>query len=136
MTKETASELAKIFQAYSEGKQIQINKHSNDNEWDDINVISVDIYTKYLFEGIRLRIKPEPKYVPFTFEEAKKIKDKWVKLKGWTALKNIIAVFNTYVVIFDKDKYGEMDLMQVTFENLLNKYEFEDKTPCGKLIEE
>ena len=128
MTKETASELAKIFQAYSEGKQIQINKHSNDNEWDDINVISVDIYTKYLFEGIRLRIKPESKYIPFTFEDRDLFKDKWMQRHGRQNLVRICTITKNEV-FWDRNN-------SCTYSELLARFEFEDGSPCGKLIKE
>lgn len=132
MEKEKAKELSDILKAYSEGKTIQ--KQALDG-WYDIS----ETYFKYVikdFDRRVLRIKPEKKLVPFTFEDNNLFKDKWVKYKGKTFLKRVITVMSDRIIIFGNDKYNECDFIHVSYEKLLSDYEFEDKSPCGKYIEE
>ena len=73
MEKEKAKKLSELLLAYSNDKIIQIFKG---DEWIDISGELLN--TQIEFELIR--IKPEPKLVPFTRVDHELFKDKWVKL--------------------------------------------------------
>ena len=86
--------------------------------------------------NLEYRIRQEPKLVPFTFEDRELFKDKWIKLKGKAWLKRIVTIMTNNIVIFAVDKYEELDFIHISYEKLLSDYEFDDKTPCGKYINE
>lgn len=60
MTKEKATQLIPLLQAYAEGKTIQYKDY---NRWVDVGEPAFDKHFEY-------RIKPELRYRPWTFEEA------------------------------------------------------------------
>jgi len=119
-----------LKEAFKDGKTIEF---LCDKHW-------VEIERKYgaswQYGIANYRIKPEPKLVPFTFEDNKLFRDRWIKKKGKQSLKRIMTTFYNSVIIFDLDQYSEMETLQITYEKLLLNYEFEDKTPCGKYINE
>jgi len=122
-----------LKEAFENGKIIQYQDAYN--KWIDIKPIS-NLKPKFNGHISRYRIKPEPKLVPFTFEDNKLFRDRWIKKKGKQSLKRIMTTFYNSVIIFDLDQYSEMETLQITYEKLLLNYEFEDKTPCGKYINE
>ena len=121
MDRNKAKELSDILLAYSQGKLIQISNNGNQwVEWIATNPDSIFNYNYY-------RIKPKPKLVPFTFEDNLLFRDKWVKTKGSTGMFKIMFYGNTTVVLNNNT---------ITYLELLNRFEFEDGSPCGKYINE
>ena len=120
MTIEKAKHLAEIFNAYAEGKPIEVFL---DGEWCEItsNGFNFDV------ENDSYRIKKEPKYRPFKndkecFEEMKKHQP-----FGW--LRNnkdfsIITAFNNKVIEFQHSNYDFEDI-------LIHGITFADGQPFG-----
>ena len=123
MTKELALKYSEVLKADGEGKTIQA-KSIMDNKWLDT--------TEPVFDFFRseYRIKPEPKYVPFTFEDSKLFRDKWIYLKAQKTLTRIIHIADDSirsVTIGTGDDFS--------YSELLSLCTFEDGSPCGKLVE-
>lgn len=127
MTRDKAKELVPILQAYSEGKIIQANSVEDNLGWKDLNDITLGIISNFTLNIWRLRIKSEPKLVPFTFEDNLLFRDKYVRYKGCFPLIKIIS-FSPKGVLLGSDA--------ASYEYLFKENEFEDGTPCGKFVEE
>ena len=147
ITKEKAKELSEILKAYSEGKTIQIYIDGTvEGEgvfkgWQDITdfdleylnqndffkeLPSYDYDSSFKMNGL-LRIKPEPKLVPFTFEDnliGRIIKLKSINFKFLITTQNNIGIGISYIPSIIK------------YDQLLNEYCFDDGSPCGKYIEQ
>ena len=124
MDKGRAKKLGEILLAYSRGETIQIQEiYKGFEDISDLN----EILTRTDF--YQLRVKPELKLVPFTFEDNKLFRDKWLRVKGGLPLTKITSF-----------SYKGFDFYQgndiITWEYALKHYEFEDGSPCGKYIEE
>lgn len=116
--------------ALRKGKIIQ---HYNDmfSKWEDINpsfLSFADIFECY-------RIKPEPKYVPFTWEDREQLRGKWIKHKVTgeecmiTQLGKIIKPGVLSHVIKLTETWTSLSII---FDN----YTFLDGSICGKFINE
>src|SRR5699024_6197512 len=105
--------------AFAEGRTIQAKYIGIPNEgiWVDDPAPYFD-NSKYEF-----RIKPEPKYIPFTFEDREELRGKWVRRKG----------VNDELVIYNLSK---IRVNGCTWEQSLEEFEFLDGTPFGKLVDE
>ena len=121
MTKEKAKHLAEIFNAYADGKPIEVFLHG---EWSEI------IQGKYYFdiEDECYRIKKTPNYRPF--KNAKEFLDEMQKHKpvGWLVSDkafSIITAFNNEVIEFGNSNYK--------FEEILinGRITFADGQPFG-----
>jgi len=117
MNQKQAKELLPFITAFAEGKEI---------EWfDGIKWVSLpnpnweNLYTPIV------RIKPEPKYIPFTFEDAEFLIGKLIKDKHTNSIFIIIGV-NAVGIMITIDNY-------ISFKNLLENYTFLDGSPCGKI---
>lgn len=77
---------------------------------------------------LEYRIKPEPKLVPFTFEDNLLFRDKWITEKGYTNISKVVKIFHNNIHIGDGRVF--------TYSELLHRCEFEDGSPCGKYINE
>ena len=149
MTKEKAKELSDILKAYSEGKTIQIyvdgtiEKMGVFKGWQDIIEFDLDYFKQHEFfeqlpsydysssfkmNGL-LRIKPELKLVPFTFEDNLLFRDKWIYNKD-KELPGIMRILSY------NDSNVHVEFGAIGYIHLLNKYCFEDGSPCGKYVEE
>ena len=118
MTKEKAKELSDILLAYSQGKTIQTQSFFG--PWYDL----AGFYMEYL--NFNLRIKPESKLVPFTFED---------ELLG----RKIIYSDGTRAMITAQKKDGVYiggSLNLTSYSSLISTTKFEDGSPCGKYINE
>lgn len=124
MTRERARELLPIMKAYSEGKDLQCKHktHSPDIPWENA------LYPTFSSDLI-YRVKPEPKYIPFTFEDRDMFKDRWIYSKEYGNLTKIIHIEDDSV---RSVTIGTGDAF--SYSELLNLYTFEDGTPCGKLV--
>ena len=112
MTREQAKHLAEIFNAYAEGKTIEVLL---DGEWGevDLNEYSFDERESY-------RIKKEPKYRPFS--NPKKCWEEMQKYQpfGWVKCKNE----DWYIVYVEVNN-------DCDFKFCFKKYVFTDGTPFG-----
>ena len=120
MIAERAMELMPIIQAFANGEKIQVLNAIN--LWQDIVNTDFGDYKNY-------RIKPEPKLVPFTFEDKQYFKNLWVKSKEHDTLNSLVQISKDDVLM----TYGVKNI-RVTYSQLLKNYEFEDNSPCGKYI--
>ena len=126
MNRNRAKYLTPIIQAFSNGKIIEY-KSSSSNGWSTMNGDEFVI----LNNNYDYRIKTEPKLVPFTFEDNKEFKDKWVKSKSGKALQRIVQVgLDSVLLVYGSNPF------RYTYEELLEKYVFEDGSPCGKYTTE
>ena len=113
--------LLPVFQAFVNGKQIQ-RKSEITGLWEDRFFPDFDPHHEY-------RVKPEKKLVPFTVEDIELLKGRWFKHKNKDCHScfQIIGVFPDKIMFFG----GE-----ILYSTLLESFEFEDGTPCGKYVEE
>ena len=105
--------------AFAEGKTIQsiYKVEGAQNEWKDDNF---PLWNNPLFE---FRIKPEPMYIPLTFEDREELRGKWVRNK------QSHNEFMLYLI-------DEEGVNGYTWAGALEVLEFIDGTPFGKLVEE
>lgn len=75
----------------------------------------------------KYRIKPEPKYIPFTWEDREELRGKWLKRKDYNVEKLPTTICNKDVMIGDQF---------YSYKELLKDFTFLDGTPCGKLVKE
>ena len=122
MTPERAKELLPIITAYSNGEPVEY--------WTGVKWIKKSIDAGWVDEQ-KYRIKPEPKLVPFTFEDRQYFKNLWVKSKEHDTLNSLVQISKDDVLM----TYGVKNI-RVTYSQLLKNYEFEDNSPCGKYINE
>lgn len=114
---------AKEKKAFEEGKVIQEwNLDSDNPKW--YTMVEAAFHRK----GYKWRIKPEPKYVPFT--DPMELKGKWVCYKHSPNSIWMITKINT------KGKNVYSDGAWRGMENMLDDYTMEDGSPCGVLVEE
>jgi len=120
MTKAQAKELSEILKAYSEGKIIQRREFTY-NEFEDVPLPL--LYAE--IGNYEYRIKPQPRLVPFIFEDRDLFKDRWFKFKNCSTLCKITGMNK------DEVYFGEHIF---SYESLLKYFTFEDNSPCGKYI--
>lgn len=96
MTKQDAGKFWPIIKAYSEGKAVQFNRMPGG--WNDIDNPDFGGYVE------SYRIKPEPKYVPFTFSDYSLLIGKFIKSKSIhdPAIEIIIKVSRQGVTVADR----------------------------------
>ena len=109
----TTAEIIAVMQAHEDGKEIEYRngyyptwKRTPNPLWD--------------WSTTDYRVKPEPEYIPFTFEDAEFLLGKVVKNKKENFLTVITWCFNEAVNMGD-------------FKQLLCDYTFLDGSPCGKI---
>lgn len=126
MTREEAKQLLPVIQAYAEGKTIEFLNYRN--MWEEIEDVLFCKEPKYY------RIKPEPKYKPFTTKE-----ECWNEMMkhqpfGWltskktdnNALIGYVGGLNNIYISF---MAGESEAYSA--EMLFDNYKFVDGTPFG-----
>jgi hypothetical protein len=124
MTKERAKELLPLINAYVEGKIIQFKDLNN--EWVDLPDPNFDDNRINSY-----RIKHEPKYRPWTFEEA--------PLNVMFASKNTETKLRFAFYLVNPSGYKDFPGSIFTFEEMLKDFLYSSdngKTwlPCGTLI--
>ena len=125
MTREEAKQLLPIIQAFAEGKEIQ---QTDGSDWYDLDD------PDFMANGNSYRIKPGPKYRPFTnIEECWQEMQKhqlfgWVKNQG---LYRNIANVMSYSITF-----ADNEARDVNYEQAFKNYTFADGTPFGIKEEE
>lgn len=123
MTINRAKELLSIIEAFTKNKVIQYCDN-NKNIWIDTDEPRWGDYVKY-------RIKPEPKYIPFTFEDMKSVRDKWIYFNNDTKRLIKINTYSTQGIVFSINTNNSY----YNYDDLLKFFSFEDGTPCGNLVE-
>ena len=120
MNKKRAKELLPIIEAFSNGKKIEYSE--NNSIWYSASTPSWDDKRFY-------RIKPEPKLVPFTFEDNLLFRDKWIRSKSdkFPGMLKIISYNEVNV---------HTEFSAIGYKYLLDEYVFDGNEPCGKLINE
>src|SRR5690625_684932 len=103
--------------AFAEGKTIQSKRPDEPDKWQD------DHYPLWNDPNIRFRVKPEPKYIPFTFEDREELRGKWVRRKSSGNECLIYHLSEAHVNVY-------------SWEESIEEFEFLDGTPFGKLAEE
>lgn len=131
MTKDKAKELANILLAYSQGKTIQ---RELSNSWEDIEELKGEdlkqATIRLMGDFLNLRVKPEPRLVPFTLEDKEIFKNRYVKFKrGSSNIHYLIHTFGPTSVVIGKLSSN------FSYKELFDLYVFEDDSPCGKIIE-
>ena len=109
---------AKEKQAFAEGKTIESRIIFSVNKWEENMNPSWSEEWEY-------RIKPEPKYAPFTREDWDLFLGKVIVNKDYTG---IVHECNSIGILMSKTN--------VPYEQALNHVTFRDGSPFGKLIEE
>ena len=119
MNKQKAKELLPIIKAFSEGKTIEFSR-LNLEDWNVCENPEFMDYNKY-------RIKPEPKLVPFTFED--NLCGKVIVTKDNNNRAIIVGQMQNGV-------YTGTRTTITTYSELLKNFELEDGSFCGKYITE
>lgn len=126
MTREEALRWAELYQAYGEGKTIQIFQLSGPYEGEWISIFdeikwqhSIDLY----------RVKPE--VIPFTGEDAELFLGKIAICKSNPLHRILISGYNDFRIFYvSQDKFSDYD-----YKFLYERFMFEDGSQCGKIIE-
>lgn len=119
MTREKAREASEIMKAYADGKGLQILRMG---VWENC-----DIPPLFNWNNCEYRIKPEPKYIPFTYEDREQLRGKWLMHKNYDKDQYMIVRIDTNGVSIKVD--------HISYQDLFDKYLFSDGSPCGKVIE-
>ena len=120
MTKEQAQMIADVAMGIAEGKDIEVqtaNKHWVKTNHDDIGIIASILDLDMVY-----RIAPEPKYIPFDYNDdlvGRVVENKELKFKDMICSQDGTRV---YVI-------GQ----QILYDNLLKYHTFLDGSPCGKV---
>ena len=124
-TLKRAKMAVEVGQAVLEGKEVQfeamIGSHFKSGE--PIWVITLDPSLNFYKENFR--VKPEPKLIPFTFDDAKDLIGKGIIHKTEKLALLINEVCGDSVGFFNDN---------ISFESLLEWYQFLDGSPCGKIV--
>ena len=109
-------------EAYKQGKKIEFYNNFT-KEWVVAAPPIWDTFLKY-------RVAPEKEYIPFTINDAKIFRGKWVKLKSDD---------NSFFKIERYDEYGVYfnigNSCYYSYEDSLKKLTFDNGIPFGKLKE-
>ena len=135
----TTKEIIEIIQAYEKGAQIQEKEIVDDVEyyskWEDVE------NPLWNFENYDYRVKPKPKYVPFStaeqFLEAQE-KHGQAVIQYVNKDNTVCNQFRAYVNnLGNIVLYGGVNTVRLlTLEQLFNDYYFaNDLAPCGKIID-
>lgn len=109
----TTQEMIAVMQAFVDGKTIEANPVFAD-EWDTC------FEPVWNWNDTDYRVKPEPKYVPFSFEDAEFLIGKIIRRR----VKNLIIS----IYYCDDERASG-----ISYKDLLENYTFLDGSPCGKL---
>jgi hypothetical protein len=116
-------EMIAVIQAHKEGKKIEIS-WKGDKEWDLLDS------ALWNFNSFNYRIKPEPKYRPFTLQEAVDAELEGKRIFDRDGGVDEIAGYSMEgVFVDDGDDF-------ITYGELSDYYVFGNSAPCGVLEEE
>lgn len=112
----TTAEMIAVMQAYVDGKEIEMCAYGT-CDW---LVIPLNRQPLWNWGDYSYRVKPEPEYIPFTFEDAEFLIDKIVKHETKPIIEKLIS-------------FGLESANAIFYEELLENFTFLDGSPCGKL---
>jgi hypothetical protein len=118
MNKERAKELLPVITAFAEGKKVRTRDKGTQDEWIEIKG-EPSWYPNQEYD-----VMPEPKYVPFTFEDAEVFVGKTVIAKD-KSCGGVITYFNKSKML--------IGVFDTKYNVLLRDYLFLNGSPCGKL---
>lgn len=122
----TTAEKIEIMQAHERGETIEFQfQGRTDDKWFEVR----EDYTLWDWKNSKFRIKPEPEYRPFAnAEEFKPHRDKWIICDRDHHFNN-----ESYrvVIVCKKGIVFGAEEPTISFAELLNRFTFEDGTPCG-----
>jgi hypothetical protein len=110
---EDAKRIQPLVEAIAEGKTVEYRLRDSVS-WNDKTVLGFDL------RNCEYRIKPEPKYRPYTREEWEKV-DK-VRDKTTGSVRAVVAV-NECVCVYGLCAYG--------FDAAMDRFTHLDGSPCG-----
>ena len=116
ITKELLKEYDHLLEAIRQGKTIQ--RKAPGYPWKDLEYVYLNLPAK------QYRVKPEPKYRPFTLDELRAYIGAIVKGKNHVTHRMVIGVTKTGAYIGGADRVK-------TCQQLFDDYEFVDGLPCG-----
>lgn len=128
MTIEEAKKFLPLIIAFTEGKTIEFCTKGSNGNW-------VPTRNPLFTDNLFYRIKPEPKLIPFTFEDKDLLLNKWVREKGYNLAYQITHVTKDEVYSTARE-VGSYNTFQANYKWLCDRCEFIDGTSCGKYIEE
>ena len=125
-----AKELAKLLNAFADGKQLEYQDEC-DGTWEDcILSASLNGIMENFAAGFYFRIKPETKRVPLTKDDLvdriKEGKTMWIRLIGSSTYQRIIA--------FGKEHFT-VNIGTLYYGVLVDNYNFLDGSPCSKEVD-
>lgn len=144
-SREDALKWSVLFKHLADGGVIQnVRKDSDGKEYrEDVSFSDVIVTTydieRYVFceDSDNYCVREKDRYRPFASKEeflsACQKKNAYAVLSSCGKKMPITEVHNNRVLLLDVDtvNYSKHDVLCITFEDLLNEYEFEDKSPCG-----
>ena len=119
MDRNNAKTYLDVIAAFANGKTIE-HKSIGAGCWD------IDENPSFAFPH-QYRIKPQPKLVPFTFEDNLLFRDRWVVFNKTGSIWRIEGVVRNGVYI---------NGFRYPYVLLFQEYKFDDGSPCGKYVEE
>ena len=126
MKKEQSEEFIKLINVWKNGKTIEHRQTNTSKTWTEIpdqtNISWTDPIERY-------RIKPEPRLVPFTFEDRELLKGKWITGR-------VSKTFEAQIVSISLEGVVLGNANGANFTMFLERYNFLDGTRCGKEIME
>lgn len=117
-------EMCAVMQAYKEGKTIEYRMSDCDDDWCKIDNIHWD------WHCFDYRVKPEPKYVPYD-SVSEVDRNKWVREKVFPSKLKAITMIDT-----SNNRVFITATGWLILGEFFEYYEYEDGTPCGKLVSE
>ena len=126
MNRQQVKELLPIVKAFAEGKTIQSTW--NDGTWNDIDHEDFDNLLRLIKFGQVLRVKPEPKYLPFANKE-----ECWQEMLKHQPFGWVKSCHGQFVITAIRDSeatIGRNDNF-LNYDYILENYTFADGTPFG-----
>ena len=120
MTRGQADQVLPIITAFINGKTVQKSIVSR-NEWIDDNSPTFSIEFDW-------RIKPQPRIVPFDFNDFPIFINKVVKIKNDPTIYAVVAANQSFIWI------GVIP-QGYSYTEFFNNFTFVDGSPCGKKID-
>ena len=118
-------EIINVLQAKVDCKEIEISHNGGSFEKSQSSFHTI---LRNILTGSIYRIKKEPEYVPFTFEDNKLFRDRWIRVNGMECITKV-AYYDDKVISVGFDNKN----IERTYESSIKVFEFEDGTPFGKL---
>lgn len=121
---EKAKELAKLLNAFADGKQLQ----AGGCEFDDYQVASILKLTKDFLHPYHFRIKPKTKWIALNQQDLidRELSGKTMRMK----IGNEIRLITKW-----DEHYLWIDGYQYYYDSIVMEYPFLDNSPCYKEVE-